>query len=149
MHVKERLQSGTALSRPGRQRRTRCVHVRARVDVFLAVVRQVVDEAAHRHVCDQRRGRHALVDDLRRNRLLHQCLAAVAGPLAADVVVYWGATLILTDGLRLALLVLAHALRVGIAQVAHHTRRGSNLSPDFGLVLTILGLGRECVVFIV
>ena len=88
VHVEERLQSGTALSRPRRQRRTRRVHFRARVDVFLPVVRQMVHEATHQDVRDQPRGRHALVDDLRRNRLLHQGLAALAGPFAADVAVY-------------------------------------------------------------
>ena len=36
---------------------------------------------------DQSRGRNAFVDDLGSDWLLHQCLAAPVGPLAADVAV--------------------------------------------------------------
>jgi hypothetical protein len=66
----------------------RGVHARARVDLFLAVVRDVVDEAANQRVCDQPRRRDALVDDLRIHRLQQQDLAALAGPLAAHMTVH-------------------------------------------------------------
>jgi hypothetical protein len=41
------------------------VHARTGVDMFLPVVRQVIDEAADQGVGQQARGGHALVDDLR------------------------------------------------------------------------------------
>lgn len=49
---------------------------------------QVVGEAADQHVRDQPRRGHALVDDLRLDRLPHQGLAALACPLASDVAVH-------------------------------------------------------------
>ena len=48
----------------------------------------MIDEAADQHVRDQSRGRNALVDDLGSDGLLHQCLAAPAGPFAADVAMH-------------------------------------------------------------
>lgn len=50
----------------------RCVPARAGVNALLAVVGQVVDEAADRGVGEQTRSRNASVDDLRDGRLLHR-----------------------------------------------------------------------------
>ena len=60
----------------------------AGVDLFLVVVRDVVNEAAHGRVRHQAGRGHALIYDLWLHRLLHQGLAALAGPLAADVAVH-------------------------------------------------------------
>ena len=48
----------------------------------------MVHEVADHRVRDQAGRRHAAVDDLRRNGLLHQALAAAACPLAVDVAVH-------------------------------------------------------------
>jgi hypothetical protein len=48
----------------------------------------VIDEVADQRVSDQPGSRQTLVDDLRLHRLLHQQLAALAGPLATDVAVH-------------------------------------------------------------
>jgi hypothetical protein len=53
----------------------------------------VIDEAADQRVGDQTGCWHALVNDLRRDRLLHQSpvtllLAALASPFAPDVTVH-------------------------------------------------------------
>ena len=84
----QRHQSRTGLARPGRQRGARRVDAAAGIDLFLAVVRNVVNKAAHRGVRHQAGCGHAFVDDMRLNRFLHQGLAAFAGPLAADVAVH-------------------------------------------------------------
>ena len=60
----------------------------AGIDLFLPVVRNVVNKAAHRGVRHQAGRGHAFVDDLWLHRFLHQALAALAGPLAADVAVH-------------------------------------------------------------
>ena len=60
----------------------------AGVDLRLAVVRDVVNEAAYRGVRHQAGRGHALVNDLWLHRFLHQSLAALAGPLAPNVAVY-------------------------------------------------------------
>jgi hypothetical protein len=75
-------------TRPRRQRRARRVHVRARIDLLLPVVRHVVDEAADQHACDQASRGQAFVDDLWLDRLLHQRLAALAGLFAAGVAMH-------------------------------------------------------------
>jgi hypothetical protein len=69
------------------------VHAGPGVDDFLAVVRQVIDEAADQRVRHQPTGWDAAVDDLRISRLLQQALdalalAATARPLAVDVAVH-------------------------------------------------------------
>ena len=48
----------------------------------------MVDEAADQGVRHQAGGGHATVDDLRRHGLLHQQLAAAAGPLTTDMAVH-------------------------------------------------------------
>ncbi len=53
-----------------------------------ACARQVIHEARHQRVGDQTCRGHAIVDDLRLHRLLHEPLAAPARPLAADVPVH-------------------------------------------------------------
>ena len=88
VHVEQRHQRGATAPRPRRQGRPGCVHVRACVDGLLAVVRQVIHEAADQRVCHQAGSGHAAVDDLRRDRFLHQHRAAPAGPLAANVAVH-------------------------------------------------------------
>lgn len=60
------------------------------VDLLLAVVRNVVDETAHGRVRHQTGRGHALVNDLCVHRLLHQGLAALAGPLAPNVAMHGG-----------------------------------------------------------
>ena len=70
---------------PRRQRRARRVHARAGVDGLLPVVRQMVCEVADQRVRHQPAGRDAAVDHVGLGRLLHQLLAAAAGPLAVDV----------------------------------------------------------------
>ena len=64
------------------------VNATAGVDLFLAVIRNVVNEAAHGRVRHQTGRGHALVDDLWLHRLLDQRLAALTGPLAANVAVH-------------------------------------------------------------
>jgi hypothetical protein len=51
----------------------------------LAVVGNVINESAHQGVGDQALSGHALVDDVRCNGFLHQCLAGFASPLATNV----------------------------------------------------------------
>ena len=60
----------------------------AGIDLFLPVVRNVVNKAAHRGVRHQTGRGHAFVDDMRLYRFLHQALAALAGPLASDMAVH-------------------------------------------------------------
>ena len=76
------------------------MNARAGIDLLLAVVRNVVHEAAHGGVRYQSGSGHAFVDDMWLHRFLHQGLAALAGPLAANVAVHeelgWN------DGLSLA-----------------------------------------------
>ncbi len=79
------LQAARGRAGPGRQRRARRVHARARVDLLLPVVGQVIDVARHQRVGEQARVGHALVDDLRLGGLLLQGLAALAGPLPVDM----------------------------------------------------------------
>lgn len=64
------------------------MHARTGVDLRLAVVRQVIDEARHQRMRHQAGGGLALVHDLGRHRLLHQRLAAAESPLAAHVPVH-------------------------------------------------------------
>jgi hypothetical protein len=64
------------------------VHPGARVDLLLPVVRDVVHEAADDRVGLQARRGQRVVKDLRGGRLLHQELAAAAGPLAADLALH-------------------------------------------------------------
>ena len=72
------------------------MHARARIDLFLAVVRKVVHEAAYQGVGEQALGRHPLVDDVRRHGFLDQRLVALARPFAANVAVLrknWAGTM--------------------------------------------------------
>ena len=85
MRVAERFELGAGGAGPGRQCRAGRVHARARVDRLLAVVGNVVNEAADQDMRDQAGCRHALVDQLRVDRRLAQRLAALARPLATDV----------------------------------------------------------------
>jgi hypothetical protein len=85
MRVIQGSQGSTGLTGPRRQGRAWCANARAGIDLLLAVIRNVVDEAAHCGVCHQSCSGHAFVDDLWLHRFLHQSLAALAGPLAADV----------------------------------------------------------------
>jgi hypothetical protein len=85
MRLEQRRQGSAAGTRPRRQRRARRVHARSCVDLLQPVVRHVVHEVRHQRVRDESCRGHALVDDLRRHGLLHQLLAALARPLAADV----------------------------------------------------------------
>ena len=55
---------------------------------FLPVQRQVIEVLGHQHLRQQAGRGHALVDDVRRHRRLHQRLAAGADPLAADVALH-------------------------------------------------------------
>lgn len=54
-------------------------------DRLLAVQRQVVQVLRHQHLGQQACGRQAFVDDVRGYWRLHELLAALAHPLAADV----------------------------------------------------------------
>jgi hypothetical protein len=91
------------------------VHAGSGVDVFLPVVRQVVGEAADQRVGDQAAGRDAAIDHLGFGRLLHQLLAAPAGPLAVDVAVHEE---LCRNDVQLLADVLAHALhRLGAVGV--------------------------------
>ena len=64
------------------------MHAAARIDRLLPVVRHVIDEAADQRVRHQPAGSDAAIDDLGHGGLLHQLLAAAAGPLAVDVPVH-------------------------------------------------------------
>ena len=64
------------------------MHARAGVDLLLPVVRHVVDEAADHRVGQQARRWQPLSMICGGGRLLHQQLAALARPLAADVPVH-------------------------------------------------------------
>ena len=101
------LQRRTTRAGPGRQRRARRVHARARVDGLLPVVRQMVGEAADQRVCHQAAGGDAAVDHVGLGRLLHQLLAAPASPLAVDVAVHEE---LRRDDVQPLADVLAHAL---------------------------------------
>ena len=61
------------------------MHARERVDLLQTVVRH---EVRRQRVGDQACHRHAFVDDLRLYRLLHELLATLADPLAADMPVH-------------------------------------------------------------
>ena len=87
MRLAEGLEFGAGGAGPGGQRRARRVYVRAGVDRLLSVVRNVIDEPTDQHVRDEARRGQPLVDQLRGDRLLSQRLAALAGPLSADVAV--------------------------------------------------------------
>ena len=64
------------------------MNARAGVDLALAVVRTVVNKAAHGRVRYQTGRGHALVNDVRVHRFLHQGLTALAGPLSPYVAVH-------------------------------------------------------------
>ncbi len=57
-------------------------------DGFLPVQRQVVEVLGHEHLGQQARRRQTLVDDVRGDGRLHDPLAALADPLAADVTLH-------------------------------------------------------------
>src|SRR5690606_38909075 len=63
----------------------RDLHPGSRVDLLLAVQRQMVGILRHQYMSQQARGCDALVDDLSRHRCLGQRLALAARPLASDV----------------------------------------------------------------
>jgi len=93
MRFVQRLHRRTGVPGLRRQCRARRVNAGPGVDGLLAVVRQVIDEAADQRMCHQPAGGDAAVDDLGIGRLLHQAfdplaLAAATGPLAVDVAVH-------------------------------------------------------------
>ena len=85
VRIVQRHELRPGLPAPGRQRRARRVHARAGVDLLLPVVGDVVDKAADDGVGLQARRWQRVVEDLRGCGLLHQQLAALADPLAADL----------------------------------------------------------------
>lgn len=97
----ERGQFHTAAPNPVRQGRPRELNPGAGVDLLLSVQWQMIGILADQHLGQQVRRRNALVDDMRRNRLLDHRLAVLAGPLAADVAFDGEAT-------RLVIQLLAH-----------------------------------------
>ena len=107
VHRAQRLKCRTPRAAPGRQRRARGVHARARVDVLLPVVRQVIGKAADQRVRHQPAGGDAAIDHVGLGRLLHQLLAAPAGPLAVDVAVHEE---LCRDDVELLAHILAHTL---------------------------------------
>ena len=88
MRLIQRHQLRPSLPTPRRQRRARRVHPRARVDLFLPVVRQMIDEAADHGVGLQARRWTRVVEDLGGRSLLHHQLAAPANPLAPDLALH-------------------------------------------------------------
>jgi len=64
------------------------VHARSGIDLLLPVVGDVVDEAADGAMGLQARRWQRVVEDLRGGRLLHEELAALAGPLAPDLALH-------------------------------------------------------------
>ena len=81
----QRQQLCAGVPAPGRQRRARRVDSRACVDLLLAVVGNMVNEAADDRVGLQAWRWQRVVEDLRCCRLLDQQLAALAGPLASNL----------------------------------------------------------------
>ena len=88
VHVVQRHQLRPRLTAPGGQGRARRAHPRAGVDLLLPVVRNVVHEAADGRVGLQTWRWQRVVEDLGRSRLLDQQLAALAGPLAANLALH-------------------------------------------------------------
>ena len=81
----QRHQLRPRLTAPGGQCRARRVNTEAGVDLLLPVVGDVIDKAADAGVGLQARRWQRVVEDLGRGRLLHEQLAAPAGPLAANL----------------------------------------------------------------